>query len=835
MAGSSNGRSAPSRSRRSSSRGTRVATPPKPTGRKRFFDYPRTGYSGLHRWIPSWRVVVGTILGMGFLLVGGLVGAYASVKVPAKGAEDTQAQTSTVYYANKADGSQGDVMGTYAVQKREIVEYDTLPDYVGKAVVAGEDRSFFTSSAGISLTGMARAFLHNATTSDGTVQGGSTLTQQYVERYYVDKTTRDYVGKFREALLAIKIARTESKEEILGRYLNTIYFGRDSYGVQAASQAYFGIDAKDMDVSQAALLAAVIPSPNNWDPAVNQAKSEARWNIILDGMQQEGWVSATERAKLTFPDTIEYKRTERYRGSQGYLLQMVEDELASGPTHITKSDLERGGYKVVTTIQKPVQKDMNATASDFLKGKLVDDQKPNKRTKLAMASVDPSSGAIVALYGGPDFITDQINRASVDTVQAGSTFKPFTLLAALEDGKTLTTRYAGYSPQKPKGWGQAGDPAVQNFGNEQFGYIDLVTATAQSVNTVYAQLNLDIGPEKTVAAAAAAGITTPITDQPSNVLGTADVHPLEMANAYATLAAQGVRHQTYIVQQVDNSDGSVAYANDKPKSKRAFPADVVADATYAMQQVVQSGSGKNYVKPLGRPIAGKTGTSQDNRSAWFVGFTPQISTAVALSQVGEDGKSRDTITPIGYKFGSHIALDAVTGGSIPARIWASYMGGVFEQPQYEDVVDFPPRANVGPTATSRPTQSATPSSTPTPTETETAPTVDRVPTGLVGKLQADATSVLYQAGLSATITSEYSDDVIVGRVIRVDPGEGKKIEPGGSVTLVISLGPKPGPTSKPTQIPTIAPTNEPTTKPTKDPDPNPTQTGGSGDGQGEDG
>lgn len=807
MAGSSTPRSAPPRSRRSSGRGTRAATPTRPAGKKRFFDYPRTGYQGLHRWLPSWRVVLGTVLGGAFLLLGAGVAAYATIDVPKPG-EDVSAQTSTIYYADNADGSQGDVMGTYAVQKREIVDYDTLPAYVGESVVAGEDRTFFTNR-GVSITGMARAFLHNATADDGTTQGGSTLTQQYVERYYVDKTTTDYVGKAREALLAIKIAQQQSKPEILGNYLNTIYFGRDSYGIQAAAQSYFGVDAKDLTQAQAALLAAVIPSPNNWDPAVDAAKSEQRWNIILDGLQDMGKLSDAQRAKLTFPDTVDYKRTERYTGTKGYLLTEVEKELEAGPLKITKDELMRGGYKIVTTIQKPVQKDMESTAKSYRNGEMLG-EKPNKRTKLAMVSVDPSSGAIVGMYGGSNFVDDQINRATYDKIQAGSTFKPFTLIAALESGKTLESRYNGYSPMTVPGWTKP----VPNFGGEQFGNINLIKATAESVNTVYAQLNEEIGPEKTADVAVRAGITTPVGTDPSNVLGTADVHPLDMASAYATLAAQGVHHDPYMIAKIENYDGTTAY-EAKSKGKRVFDADVVADATYAMQQVVQSGSGETWIKPLDRPIAGKTGTTNEWKAAWFVGFTPQIATAVSLSQVGEDGKSQETIEAV------PATLGGVTGGKTPAEIWASYMKGVFELPQYEKVEDFPARADVGPTPTARPKATTTP--TPTPTPTETQETVDRVPSGLVGKLQADASGILVQAGLNPAVTTAYSDDVVVGRVISVSPGEGKKIKPGATVTLVISSGPKPEPTKAPEPTKTTKPTQQPsppaTPAPTQEPTP----------------
>lgn len=794
MAGTN--RRAPARGKRSAPRGS-TSSSRSSAPKRRLVDYPRTGFHGLHRWLPSWRVVIGTFIVIGFLGVGAVVAAYASTTIPDP-ADDTRAQTSTVYYAN-TDGSQGPVMGTFSAQKRQIVEYSSLPEYVGQSVAAAEDKTFFTNNSGISVTGMGRAFLNNI--RGGKTQGGSTLTQQYVERYYVDKTTTDYVGKFKEALLAVKIAKSQSKPEIMGAYLNTIYFGRDSYGIQAAAQAYFGVDAAALTREQAALLAGIIPSPNNWDPAKSPAKAEARWNIVLDSMESQGWLSATDRAAMVFPATVEYKRSNTMKGPDGFLLEMVRDELGSGPMGLSDDEINRGGFAIQTTIQKPIQDSAVAAANGFLDGTLPDQdgEKPaSDRLRVSISSVDPKDGAIVALYGGRDYLADQRNAATYDTVQAGSTFKPFTLLAALGDGVPLTTRFSGRDDQKLAGW-DSPSKMVGNFGNESFGKIDLVEATAQSVNTVYAQLNLQIGPEKTAAAAKAAGVVTPVESNPANVLGTTSVHPLEMATAYATIASGGTRHDAFIVRSVKNPDGSVAYQHPDT-SATAFAPDVVADATYAMTQVVQKGSGKDWIQPLDRPIAGKTGTSQENKSAWFVGFTPSIVTEVSLSQTGEDGKAQDTITAWGHKKNGR-SVDFVTGATWPAFLWQSYMSAVFAQAPYSTVQDFPERANVGP----KPTTSATPAPTQTetaaPEPTQEAPTQIAVPSGLEGKLEADATAAVMNAGLSPSVASESSDTVTSGRVIRVDPGGGTVVAAGSGVTLVISTGPKAPATPTPTPTP----------------------------------
>ena len=249
------------------------------SGRKRrFFNYPRAGKGKIHRWIPSWRFVLGVFL-LGVLsTIGAFMWAYNTIKVP-KPSEFALAQSSTVYYA---DGTTE--MGKFAEINRQSVDASTLPDYVGNAVVASEDRSFY-SNKGVDPKGIARALINNL--RGGDTQGASTLTQQYVKNYYVD-TTSSYSGKFKQAIMAIKIDREKPKKEILGDYLNTVYYGRGAYGIEAASQAFFGHPAKDMSPSEAALLAGILPSPSAWDPAENPKKAEERWGRVLQFMLDDG-------------------------------------------------------------------------------------------------------------------------------------------------------------------------------------------------------------------------------------------------------------------------------------------------------------------------------------------------------------------------------------------------------------------------------------------------------------------------------------------------------------------------------------------------------------------
>jgi membrane peptidoglycan carboxypeptidase len=765
-----------SRSGSASTRSTSAQRTAKdPRGRRRLIDYPRRGYTGFRRWIPSWRFVVGSITGFVFLCLGVGVAAYALTEVPEPDAfvED---QTSTAYFS---DGTTP--IGTFPGPNRNLVDYDSLPAYVGQAVVAAEDRTFFENQ-GVSITGMARAFYNNIT--GGKTQGGSTLTQQYVERYYVGSTTTSYLGKAKETLMAIKIAQTETKEQILGRYLNTIYFGRDSYGIDAASLAYFGHSSAELTVPEAAMLAGIIPSPNNWDPAVSPDKAEQRWNYVLDHMVEDGYVTQADRDAMTFPAVVPFERSDTYGGTNGYLLQYVKAELIANG--VSDEIISSGGLKITTTVDVSAQQMAVDAVGRLRSGELSDGEQPSANLKVGVVTTDPASGGIVAMYGGDDFLADQYNRATY-AVQAGSTFKPFTLLAALEEGIPLTSRYNGNSPQTIDGWDGS---AVNNFGGTDYGNIDLIKATAQSVNTVYAQLNLEVGPEKTAQIATDSGITTPVSSVASNVLGVDDVKPVDMANAYATLAAQGQHHQTYMVREAAYPDGDVAYSGDN-QATTIYSADVAADATYAMTQVVQQGSGKTWVKPLGREIAGKTGTSNENKSAWFMGFTPNVVTAVALSQVGEDGNSRVTIDPWG-------GVSEVTGSTWPAALWASYMEQIFTLPQYAEELSFPDRANVG--ATSAPVQTAVPTEAPTeeaPAEPEQPATV-AVPSGLEGLLSSDAQAAVTNAGLAAQVVEQTSSSVASGRVISISPGAGSQVAPGSAVTIVVSTGPEVVPDPAPT-------------------------------------
>ena len=752
-----------------------------------FWNYPRRQHTGVRRWLPSWRFLLSAFFACVLLGVGVFAYLYNSVAVP-EPEEFAQAQTTTVYYA---DGTT--VMGQFALQRREIVDFDTLPNHIGYAVVASEDRTFF-DNAGIDLKAIGRALINNLQGKPR--QGGSTITQQYVERYYMG-TTLSVRGKIDEAMLAIKISQEQTKEQILGNYLNTIYWGRGTYGIEAASQAYFGISAAELNVSQSAMLAGIIPSPSNWDPAENPDQAEARWARVLNLMVEEGWLSQTDRDALTFPETIPYTRTDTYGGSQGYLLDMVRRELVAN-TELTDETLDTAGLHITTTIDPQLQSAMETSVGELLDGTLAGES-PDAALRVGMVSLDPASGAIRALYGGPDFITQARNSVTQDQAQAASTFKVFTLLSALEQGATLHDVYPAYSPMTVDNW------ELRNFANSSYDPLSLQRATAMSLNTVYAQLNYEYGPEKTVEIAQRMGITSPLGANLSNVLGTDTVNALEMTRAYNVLAGEGYLTTPHIVDEARYlSDDSVVY--EAPgRGEQVISDEVLAQALPALQAVVTEGTARSGLAEFsGRPLAGKTGSAQENRAAWFIGFNPQLTTAVMLHQPDENG-GQASITPFG-------GVKEVTGSTWPLSLWAQYHRSVFELPEFAETAQFPVFD----------VQLPSPSPSEEPEELE-------VP-DVTGMSETSARGILTEMGFGIEVVTEQTNDqnVVSGTVLRTNPGPGEVITAETVVQVVIAEvlvveTPEPQPTTPaPSPTPsTPAPTPTPTPEPTEEPEPEP--------------
>jgi membrane peptidoglycan carboxypeptidase len=664
----------------------------------RLADYPRQGKQGWRRWVPSWKLVLGAGFAGFCLLIIAFGVIYHLTKIPQPN-QLALAQSSVVYYS---DGKTP--IGTFQEVNRTSVPLSQVPVAVQHEVVSAEDRSFYTNK-GIDPRGIARAFYNNI--RGGAEQGGSTITQQYVKNYFLDQN-RSLSRKFKEFFISIKIDRSTDKNAILQDYLNTIYFGRGAYGIQAASHAYFGVDVSKLTPAQGAVLASVIRAPALYDPALNLDRAKARWNYVMSGMVQGKYLTQAQVDALTYPKVQARPKSSAQGKTTGYLLDVVRREVEA-KLHLSDSDIDRGGLRIVTTFSVADQK----AAVDAINAQMP--KTGAKGVRVGLVSIKPGNGAVVAMYGGPDSVTEPFNAATQSTMQAGSTFKPFALITALGQGISLKSRFSGSSPKVVKGFSRP----VVNFGGEQFGDIDLVQATENSVNTVYAQLNAKVGPDKTLQTAIAAGLpqtTAGLTDNAANVLGTASPHVIDMASAYATFAAQGVYAQPYTVARVTSTDGSINY-KAKPVTRTVFDPDVMADATFAMSKVVQSGTGAGA--NFGRPAAGKTGTTTGNVSAWFDGFTPQLATSVGMYRNSKSGKVL-SLNGLGGR-------SNVQGATFAVPIWRAYMEAAMKG---LPVKDFPPEANVGQPINPAPTKTATPTTTATPTQSPTTtPTQTQTPTG----------------------------------------------------------------------------------------------------------
>jgi membrane peptidoglycan carboxypeptidase len=589
--------------------------------------------------------------------------AYFTVSIPDPNAY-VNSQATIIQYAN------GEEIGRVGAQNRTIVSLTKIPLHLREAVMAAEDRDFYSNKA-FSPVGILRALKNNLL--GGSLQGGSTITQQYAKTAFLT-SERTIQRKIKELVIAIKLENQLSKDEILENYLNTIYFGRGSYGVQTASQQYFNRTVDQLSVSQAIVLASILRSPGLYDPAFNKdnrPRLENRFAYVVKGMTEKGWLTEKEAAKLKIPYIAPRATSGSLSGPKGHIIEAVRKEL--NKFGFTEDQIMVGGLVVKTTLVQQAQQ----AAVDA-----VNKQGPTKapdNLHIGLIAVRPGTGEIIAMYGGKDYLTRQLNDATQAIAQAGSTFKPFALIAGLQQGIPLTSMWNGDSPQT---FDDAGKPyPVANYGFEGWGQISLLKATGSSVNTVFVPLGIKVGPENVVEAARRAGIPESIAmvPTPSVVLGVASPHVLDVANAYATFAANGIYAKPYLISQVLGSNKGVLYEG-KPQTQEVFAADVMADLTYALKYVVTNGSGFAALK-LGRPAAGKTGTSQSNASAWFSAYTPQLAASVALF--------RDNATQSLKGVGG---LATVTGGSFPARIWTAFMKGALKG---EPVLDFPAPANIG--------------------------------------------------------------------------------------------------------------------------------------------
>ncbi len=607
----------------------------------------RTANSAPKRhWIRNTILIVGGVVVVGIITFIGIV-----FLTPVPTPNELATSQATIVYWN--DGTTE--LGRLGDSTRRSVTLKDIPEQTQKAVLAAEDRTFY-EHGGISPLGIGRAVINNLT--GGSMQGGSTITQQYAKNAFLTQE-RAFSRKLKEAILAFKLETVVSKDKILEDYLNTIYFGRGAYGIDAAARAYFNVPASQLTLAQSAMLASIIKSPGGLAPEENLAGLQGRWKYVLDGMVQQGWITQAEASDATFPEIIKLKATNRLGGQTGYLLNAVTDQMRS--IGFTDAEIQSGGLRITSTFSQVAER---------AAVKAVRKAGPQSNTdglRIGLAAVQPGTGEVIAMYGGRDYIDDQINNATQQFAQAGSTFKPFALAAAVDQQVSLASTYNGASPQTIKGY------TLTNYGDKSYGDISLLTATEHSVNTAYVNLEDQIGVSSVADAALRAGIPE---DTPglnldnldlTFVLGTASPSGLNVANAYATFAASGIRATPTVVKKVMGSNGGVLYEYS-PDLTSQFTADTANTVSYALSQVVTNGTAF-AAQALGRPAAAKTGTTDGNKSAWFAGYTPQLATAVLMAK---------EVDGVPVSLSGTGGLGTVTGGSFPAAIWTAFMKAALE-------------------------------------------------------------------------------------------------------------------------------------------------------------
>ncbi|CCK28925.1 penicillin-binding protein [Streptomyces davaonensis JCM 4913] len=733
----------------------RAAVPAK----KRFIDYPRAGRDGLRRWVPSWKLVSGLFLSFlgGLVAIAGI--GYAMVGIPIV-ADTAEAQNNVFYWS---DGTE--MVATGGEINRQIVNLDQIPEDMRNAVISQENKTFYTDS-GIDPKGIARAVFNMA--RGGETQGGSTITQQYVKNAMLDDQSQTLSRKFQEIFVSIKVGTKVSKDDIMAGYLNSAYYGRGAYGIQAASRAYFNKDSIDLSTGQCAFLAAMLKGATYYDPAgatsidpaatadANKRRAKIQMQDTLDKMVEYGHLSPTDREKFQeLPATQNPRANTALSGQVGYLVDLAKANVINN-TNITAEDLQRGGYSIYTTFDKKKVKALEAAVKKVEKENIDPKKRPktDKHVQFGGASVDPETGAIRAIYGGTDATKHFTNNADVTGAQVGSTFKPFVLAAAMkwgvrdpelgetqaQDERTKVSPKSLYSGKndlkiknydgtvwqddKGKEWLQAND-GDESLGKAPNYQVDLRTAMQFSANSAFVQLGMDVGLDKVKEAATDAGILEDSltgTTFPSFSIGISEPSAIRMAGSYATFAASGKQRDPYSVTEVKSKDGTIYKHEDE--TEQAFTAQVADNVTDVLKTVVEKGTGTN-AQLTGREVAGKTGTTDGNKSAWFVGYTPQLSTAISMFRYPDDETVKNRKFLEMYGTGDQTSIH---GASFPSEIWHDYMEQALKG---EPAKSFPVPEPIGevindvpsptPTPTASETEETSPTPTPTPTRTKPNP------------------------------------------------------------------------------------------------------------------
>ncbi|WP_030898340.1 transglycosylase domain-containing protein [Streptomyces sp. NRRL S-474] len=703
--------------RRARQRGGRRAAP------KRRRSSGAAGKSGIRRLF-TWKKIVGTFFGLCLLGMGAFIVLYMVIDIP-EGNADAKRQSNIYKY------SDGSIMARDGKVNREVVDLSRVPKEVRLTFVAAENKTFF-KDAGVDLKGTARGLLN--TVSGRGAQGGSTITQQYVKNYYLTQE-QTVSRKLKELVISLKLDREKSKDYILAGYINTSYYGRNAYGIQAAAQAYYRTDAEDLTVAQGAYLAALLQAPSQYDWAVASERGrklvKARWNYVLDNMVEEKWLSRSERAGMRFPVPEEPKPVPGMEGQKGYLVnaanaalekQLVADGAASSRKE-AEAMVNAGGWTINLNIDKKKQAALEKSVQRQLTSKLDPDKREvDADVQAGAASVNPKTGAVVAMYGGENYFKHWTNNATRTDYQPASTFKPVILAAALEeqaktqDGDPITasTVYDGTSKRPVMDNGSEVGFAPENEDDRNYGPISVQTAMNKSVNSVFAQMGVDVGMSEVVDVAGKLGMDTENMEAvPAQTLGSMGASPLEMAGVYATLDNHGKKVTPAIVKSAEHLNRTVKMPD--PIGDQVISPEAADSVTSVLTGVVDDGTAqasvRNNPQRDGQQVAGKTGTSDNNKSAWFTGYTPNLVTSVGL--FGQDDKPPYKQVPM-YEAGGEPRVD---GGGFPAQIWAAYTFGVMG-----DVTEFDLDTRQG--AAIKPTRTPTPTQEPTTEEPTQEPTTE---------------------------------------------------------------------------------------------------------------
>ncbi|WP_327297393.1 transglycosylase domain-containing protein [Streptomyces sp. NBC_01197] len=702
---------------------------------------------GWRRLIPTWRMVLGTVLVILVLVIGGLIAGYNLVDIPTANTAAT-AQSNVYLY------SDGTELARDGQVNRESVQLSQIPIGVQHATLSAEDRNFYSESA-VDPEAMVRA-AWNTVTGKGT-QGGSTITQQYVKNYYLGQE-QTISRKVKEFFISIKLDREESKNDILAGYLNTSYFGRNAYGIQAAAQAYYGKNIQDIDIAQGAYLASLLNAPSAYDVVVhpaNTGRAEARWNYVLDGMVKKKWLTPGARAAEKFPVPGKVRPSSGLSGQRGYIVQAVKDDLTSNKV-IDEDTLATGGYRITTTLQRSKQKALATAVNDQVNSKLSKSRSADRNVRVGGASVEPDSGKVVAMYGGVDYTKQYVNNATRRDYQVGSTFKPYVFASAVEndsttqDGRRITpsTIYDGTNHRTVQGPNGSTGYAPGNEDDVSYGHITVATATDKSVNAVYAQMAEDVGPSKVEQTAVDLGIpknTPDLNPYPSIALGPSTASVLDMSEAYATLAGHG-RHGRYTIVEKATKNGK-KLSLPKKHTVQGISRQAADTTTSILKSVVANGTG-TAAKSAGRPAAGKTGTAENDKAAWFAGYTPDLSTVISVM-------GQDPATGVQKPLYGALGLPRVNGGGAPAQIWGQYTGAALagtprtpfrldlQSGAHQETLPTPAKSSASPSASassSSPSEaptgpsSAPPSTTPTSSSPEPSETPSSESPGVIGGL-----------------------------------------------------------------------------------------------------